>query len=361
MLPEESSIRNPVDMIASANEETYERALEYILNDPKVDAVIVIFVPPIMVEPLPVVERITASASKFDKPVFNVLMAEDHHYDAIPKTIPEAPPQYRFPESAVRALAAMKRYRLWLERPEGIIPRFEVDDVADTVIANAPRGDQDYLRPDDVNRILGAYGFPVCRAELVPLDANTAEAAERIGYPVALKVFGKSIIHKSDFGGVALGIEDEKMLEAAKNEMIRELEATGVADDVEGLMVQEMAVGGKEVIFGMTTDPKFGPVLMFGMGGKYVEIIKDITFRVMPVTDIDAWEMVKGIKSYPLLEGVRGEVGVDLDFIVESIQRLAQLVDDVPCILELDMNPVIVTPDRASCRVVDARIRACRP
>jgi len=361
MLPEESSIRNPIDMIASANAETYEKGLEYLLDDPNVDAVIVIFVPPIMIEPMEVMEKVTASTSKFDKPVFTVLMAEDHHYDAIPKTIPNAPPQYRFPESPARALAAMKRYRLWCERPEGIIPQFEVDEVADSIIAKAPRGDQDYLRPDDVNQILGAYGFPVCNAELAPLDANMAEVAERVGYPVAMKVFGKSIIHKSDLGGVALGIENAKMLETARTEMIKKLEAAGVVDGVEGLMIQEMAGGGKEVILGMTTDPKFGPVLMFGMGGKYVEIIKDITFRVMPVTDVDAWEMVKGIKSYPLLEGVRGEVGVDLDFIVELIQRLAQLVDDVPCILELDMNPVIVTPDRASCRVVDARIRACNP
>ncbi len=361
MLPEESSIRNPVDMIASATAETYEKAMEYILADPNVDAVIVIFVPPIMVEPMGVVEKITASTSKFDKPVFTVLMAEDHHYDAIPKTIPKAPPQYRFPESAVRALAAMNRYRIWCERPEGVIPRFEVDDVVDSIIAGGPRGDDDYLRPDDVNRILSAYGFPVCNAELASLDADMAEVAERVGYPVAMKVFGTSIIHKSDFGGVALDIKDAKMLETAKNEMIKKLEASGIADDVDGLMIQEMAGEGKEVILGMTTDPKFGPVLMFGMGGKYVEIIKDITFRVMPVTDVDAWEMVRGIRSYPLLEGVRGEVGVDLDFIAESIQRLAQLVDDVPSILELDMNPVIVTPDRASCRVVDARIRASRP
>jgi acetyltransferase len=362
MLPEESSIRNPVDMIASATAETYEKGLEYILDDPNVDAVIVIFVPPIMVEPMEVMENITASTSKFDKPVFTVLMAEDHHYDAVPKMIPKAPPQYRFPESAVRALATMNRYRLWCERPEGIIPRFEVDDnVAESILATGHRGDNDYLRPDDVNQVLGAYGFPVCNAELAPLDADMAEVAERVGYPVAIKVFGTGIIHKSDFGGVALGIKDAKMLETAKNEMMKKIKAAGIADDVDGLMIQEMASGGKEVILGMTTDPKFGPVLMFGMGGKYVEIIKDITFRVMPVTDVDAWEMVKGIRSYPLLEGVRGEVGVDLDFIVESIQRLAQLVNDVPCILELDMNPVIVTPDRASCRVVDARIRACRP
>ena len=126
---------------------------------------------------------------------------------------------------------------------------------------------------------------------------------------------------------------------------------------VDGYVVQEMALPGKEVILGVTQDPKFGPLLMFGMGGKYVEIVRDIVFRVLPVTDVDAQAMVHEIKSYPLLEGVRGEVRVDIEFIVESIQRLAQLVTDTELIAELDMNPVIVRPERGECRVVDARIR----
>ena len=170
-------------------------------------------------------------------------------------------------------------------------------------------------------------------------------------------MFGREIIHKSDIGGVVTDIRDADALERAFTGMQEKLAGAGVADKVEGYMVQEMAQEGKEVILGMTTDPKFGPVLMFGMGGKYVEIIKDIAFRVMPVTDIDARDMVRSIKSYPLLEGVRGEKRVDIEFIEESIQRLAQMVSDLPELLELDLNPVMVTPDRAACRVVDARIR----
>ena len=146
-------------------------------------------------------------------------------------------------------------------------------------------------------------------------------------------------------------------LEDASRTMEVNLQRAGVLGDVDGFLVQEMAHSGKEVVLGMSTDETFGPLLMFGMGGKYVEIIKDIVFRVMPVTDVDAWEMVKGIRSYPLLEGVRGEKRVDIEFVVESIQRLAQMVSDLPGIAELDLNPVIVTSDRRQCRVVDSRIR----
>jgi acyl-CoA synthetase (NDP forming) len=358
MLPGEASVRNPVDMIASATPEGYEKALDLILADPGVDSVITIFVPPIMTEPREVVERITSSKRRFDKPVFMVLMAEEEDYNAIPRIVPDAPPLYHFPESAVRALVDMNRHRLWCERPEGIIPQFQVDvDSVATAVSQGTRSDSGYLGPVDVNRILSAYGFPICDAEVVPLGGDLAAAAQRLGYPVALKVFGDKIIHKSDFGGVALNIENAEMLAKATEEMRARLGKAGVEDQVEGLMVQQMATAGKEVILGMTTDPKFGPLLMFGMGGKYVEIIKDITFRVMPVTDIDAWEMVRGIRSFPLLQGVRGEERVDLEFIVESVQRLAQLVADVPAITELDINPVIVSPDRKACRVVDARIR----
>jgi acyl-CoA synthetase (NDP forming) len=191
----------------------------------------------------------------------------------------------------------------------------------------------------------------------VPKEGDVVAAAEKVGYPLVLKVQGKDIIHKSDFGGVRVDIRNPKNLTEAKAKMDEDLERAGVSELVEGFLIQEMARSGKEVILGMTMDETFGPLLMFGMGGKYVEVIKDITFRVMPVTDVDAWEMVKGIRSYPLLEGVRGDERVDIEFIVESIQRLAQMVNDMPAIVELDMNPVVVTPDRADCRVVDARIR----
>ncbi|MEE9269821.1 MAG: acetate--CoA ligase family protein [Candidatus Krumholzibacteria bacterium] len=357
-LPEESSVRNPVDMIASAGADEYGRALDIMLADDAVDAVIAIFVPPIMVEPGEVVKKITEATRKYDKPVFSVVMAEEKFYEEIPRRFKDAPPVYRFPESAVRALAAMDRQRKWVEQPEGQVKTFEPEDPSVRgMVKEAVASGGGYMPPDQVNRILASYGFPVCRLRFLPADGDVLQATADVGYPLVLKVFGRNITHKSDIGGVVTGIKNQDMLARAHTDMQEKLERAGVSREVEGFLVQEMAQEGKEVIFGMTTDPKFGPVLMFGMGGKYVEIIKDIAFRVMPVTDIDAREMVRSIKSYPLLEGVRGDERVDIEFIEESIQRLAQMVSDWPEILELDMNPVMVTPDRSACRVVDARIR----
>lgn len=360
LLAEESSTRNPVDMIAGATPQQYEDALKCILADPGVDSVIAIFVPPIMIHPREVVEKITAACSGSGKPVFIVIMAEEEHYERIPRAVPDAPPLFRFPESAVRVLVDMNRYRVWCERPEGSVKRFPVKDAVAPIIEAEAVGDSGYLRPDVVNRILVSYGFPVCALEVVTPEHDLTATARRIGYPVALKAYGDRIVHKSDFGGVELGINSDDSLLASYKRMQERLREAGIADQLDGLAIQEMASAGKEVILGMTTDPKFGPVLMFGMGGKYVEIIKDITFRVMPVTDVDAAEMVRAIKSYPLLRGVRGEKSVDIEFIIESIQRLAQLIADVPDIVELDMNPVIVSPSRSDCRVVDARIRVRR-
>jgi acyl-CoA synthetase (NDP forming) len=318
----------------------------------------VIFVPPIMVEPRTVVEKISRACRNRTKPVFSVLMAEEHYYRELPQQFEDAPPLYRFPETAVRALAEMDAYRVWCERPEGEVRTFPANvDEARAAIDACMSSGGGFLAPDDVNTVLAAYGLPVCRMELVPLDGDLTAAAKRVGYPVVLKVHGHTIIHKSDFGGVVVGIQDEEQLEHAASSVRDKLREAGVAGSVEGLLVQEMAAPGREVIIGMMTDPLFGPLLAFGMGGKYVEITKDIEFRVMPVTDVDAREMVEAVKSYPILEGVRGDERVDIDFIVESIQRLAQLVNDFPQITELDMNPVIVAPKRDACKVVDARIR----
>lgn len=358
ILPEESSVRNPIDMIAGAGPEEYEKGLETVIADDNVDSVIAIFVPPIMIEPREVVARIASVNARHDKPIFSVIMAEEKFYEELPREFKDAPPMYRFPESAVGAIAAMSRHRTWRERPEGRLGNFDVNEGAvAAIVREKSKAGGGYLVPSETNEILRAYGLPVCRMELVSVDDDVLAAGNRIGYPLVLKVHGESILHKSDFGGVVIDLRDASSLERARSEIVKRLEQAGIVDQVEGFLVQEMAGTGKEVILGMTTDEKFGPILMFGMGGKYVEIIKDISFRVMPVTDVDAWEMVKSIRSYPLLEGVRGEDRVDIEFLVESLQRLALMIHNHPEIAELDLNPVIVAPDRKNCRVVDVRIR----
>lgn len=363
VLPAEASVENPIDMIAGAGPDQYERVLDLALADDQVDLAIAIFVPPLMIEPLEVIRRITRVAREHGKPVYTVLMAEESYYERIPREVPDSVPIFRFPEDAVKVAEHTNNYRLWRARPVGKVQTFAVDAarVRSLVEAKGNVGGG-YLAPADVHAVLQAYGFPTVGQTVIPIDGDLAASARGLAFPLALKVAGEKIVHKSDVGGVILGIRDEKALLAARDTMRASLAKAGVLSHATGLLVQEMAgASGKEVILGIAQDPKFGPLLMFGMGGRYVEILRDVAFRVLPVTDIDAHDMVRGIRSYPLLEGVRGEPRVDVAFLEELILRLAQLVDEIPGIEELDMNPVIVTPDRASCRVVDARIRVSAP
>lgn len=359
-LPPEASVENPVDMIASAGPQQYERVLELALADEAVDLAIAIFVPPLMIEPLEVIRRITRVARARAKPVYVVLMAEESYYERIPREVPDAVPIFRFPEDAVKVADHTNRYRLWRERPAGTMRTYEAKASRAPSIVDAKRKDGGgYLSPGDTFAVLQAYGFPVVRQAVVALDGDLRSAAQSMQYPLVLKVVSEKIVHKSDVGGVVLNITDVTALLTARDAMRESLRKAGVLQHATGLLVQEMVRDGdgKEVILGVAQDPKFGPLLMFGMGGRYVEILRDVAFRVLPVTDIDAREMVRSIRSFPLLEGVRGEPPVDIDFIEEMILRLAQLVDEVSGIAELDMNPVIVTPERNGCRVVDARIR----
>ncbi len=360
VLPAEASVENPVDMIASAGPDEYERVLDLVLADPGVDIAIAIFVPPLMIEPLEVIRRITRVARARTKPVYSVLMAEETYYERIPRAVPNAVPIYRFPEDAVKVAEHMNRYRLWRARPAGVERTFPVDRARATEIVNARRkSGGGYLTPADAQAVLEAYGFPLCRQVVVPATGDVVEAARALRFPVVLKVVGETIVHKSDVGGVIVGIESKEALAAARGTMEASLAAAGVLKRATGFMVQEMAVGpsSKEIILGVAQDPKFGPLLMFGVGGRYVEILRDVAFRVLPVTDVDAHDMVRAIRSYPLLEGVRGDARVDIEFVEEMILRLAQLVHEVDGIAELDMNPVVVTTDRDSCRVVDVRVR----
>jgi acetyltransferase len=287
-------------------------------------------------------------------------MAEEGYYARIPREIAEAVPIYRFPEDAVKVAEHTNRYRLWRARPAGEVRKFSVDSRRARSIVEGKHGaGGGYLSPADVQSLLLAYGFPLVRQALVALDGDVVAAARALAFPLVLKVFGAGIVHKSDVGGVALGIGDPQALADARRSMEASLRRAGVWGSAEAFLLQEMAnsEGGKEVILGVAHDPKFGPLLMFGMGGRYVEILRDVAFRVLPVTDVDAREMVRSIRSFPLLEGVRGDARVDIEFLEEAVLRLAQLIGDVPGIEELDLNPVVVMPERSACRVVDARIR----
>jgi acyl-CoA synthetase (NDP forming) len=266
-------------------------------------------------------------------------------------------PGYRFPESAVRALAAMHRQGVWQRRPAGEVRAFEVDrDRVAAVIARARAEARTKLSETEVMEVLAAYGIPVAPWSVAKTLGEARAAAEAIGWPVVLKTIAKAIVHKSDVGGVYVGVEDEAELGRAWEQVAVEAprRAGMAADAVEGVLVQKMVEGGKETIVGMTSDPQFGPVLMFGLGGIYVEALGDVVFRVHPVSDVDAGEMVRSIRGHALLRGVRGEPASDTAAVEEVIQRISRLVGDHDEIRELDVNPWLAFPQGGV--AVDGRI-----
>jgi acetyltransferase len=355
--PEEASLANPIDMIASANAQSYRIAVEAVLADPNVDAVIATFVPPLGIRQEDVAEAIVSVAAQADKPVMAVLMGREGLPQGLAELNAAGIPGYRFPESAVRSLAAMYRHRRWLERPVGQVGAFDVDrEAVERIIAAAREEGREKLSETEVMRILQAYGIPVAPYHVARTADEAARAAEELGWPVVMKVLSERIIHKSDVGGVIVGVEDEVELRAAFARLTTEVPArAGIgAEMVDGVLVQKMVPRGKETIIGMTLDPQFGPVLMFGLGGIYVEALKDVVFRVQPVTDEDAAEMVRAIRGIRLLEGVRGEPASDLGAVEETIQRISQLVGDHDAIRE-NVNPWMAFPEGGV--AVDGRIR----
>jgi len=352
-LPPEASLTNPVDMIASATPASYSRALDTLLRDEGVDAVIVINVTPLLSNPVDVMDQVATVAQGHAKPVLAVMMATEQFYEEM-KSRTEHPPVYRFPESAARALAQLSRYATWRRRPaDEMLVDFTVDDAAVAAILDAaPDG---YLSDELAFRVLRHYGIPLVVGRKVDTLEKALAAAKEIGYPVVLKAIGPDLVHKSDVGGVQIDLRSPEDLERA----LREIESSLTAAKLKakGFLVQEMARGGHEVIFGLSIDPRFGPLLMFGLGGKYVEVLRDVRFGVTPLAPSEARDMIRGLRGFKLLEGVRGEPPADLESLEEILLRLAQLAHRHRRIRELDINPFLAAPVGAESRALDVRIR----
>jgi acetyl coenzyme A synthetase (ADP forming)-like protein len=353
-LPAEASVANPIDMIASATAAGYRRALEILLEDDGVDMVLAINVKPLIGNPIDVLSEIgTVVDAGASKPVLSVMMATDEFHNQV-KLRPDLPPVYRFPETAARALAQLWRYASWQARPEQEnAPLFEVDDAAVEEILDS--ADEGYLSSPDAFRILESYKIPVAPWRWAG-DATAAEgAAADLGFPVALKAEAPGLVHKSDVGAVRLGLENTTQVARAIGEIESALAREGLRPA--GFLVQAMAGAGHEVLFGVSTDPRFGPLLAFGLGGRYVEVFADVRFGVLPLSSSEAREMIEGIRGFPLLEGVRGEAAADREILLETLLRMAQLAQRHPRIAELDINPFLAAPDRCDAVAVDARIR----
>jgi acetyl coenzyme A synthetase (ADP forming)-like protein len=359
-LPAEASVANPVDMIASATPEQVEQALRIVVTDPGIDAVIASYVPLGLEAPV-IAAAIKRGAEDSDKPVLAVLMSKRGLPQGMAELQESTIPAYRFPESAARALGAMWRYRRWLERPVAEVRRFDVDaHRVEEILSTATQDGRDRLSIAEAFEVLRCYGVPIAPFGIGASEEEVVAAADELGYPIVLKAVSQDIVHKTEAGAVKLDVRDEEALRVAWRDVSSALEREGPAAREAGVLVQRMWTGGRETIVGMTMEPRFGPILMFGLGGVYVEVQRDVTFRVQPVSTVDAQEMIRSLRGYPILEGVRGQEGVDLDQLAEVIERVNQLVGEHPQIREMDINPFLAFPVGQASVAVDARFRLGR-
>jgi acetyltransferase len=356
VFPAEASVRNPVDMIASATGKSYEVALKIVLDDPAVDAAIAAFVPPLGISQIDIASSIVSAVeNRTEKPVLAVLMGREGLPEGRAELKDAGIPAYIFPESAARALAAMHRHRRWTERPVEDPERFPVDRRAvELILDRVQATHRAQLTEVEALKVFRAYGVPTIPYRVAHSLEEALEAAKELGYPVVVKLLSPDVVHKTDTGGVRVDLRSAAEVADAYRSILQSVREHHPEARMKGVLVESYLKGGREVIVGMSTDPRFGPILMFGLGGVYVEALKDVAFRVQPVTRLDAEEMIRSIRSFPLLEGVRGEPGADLGTLVEVVQRISQLVGDHDRILELDINPFLSFTDGGV--AVDARV-----
>jgi acyl-CoA synthetase (NDP forming) len=267
-------------------------------------------------------------------------------------------PHYMFPEAAARAMANMAKYAWWVNRPRTKVRNFAdvKKSVVKRILESAKAEKRAFLPEPEAHEVLKAYGFPVLKSQLVQSVEEAVAAATKIGFPVVLKIVSPDILHKVDVGGVKVNIKTKADVRKGYKELLADVSAHKPKANIWGVFVQKMAAKGKETIIGMNRDHHFGPIILFGLGGIYVEIFKDVSFRIAPVRELGAHRMIKQIRGYKMFEGFRGEPPSDTELVAECIQRLSQLVVDFEEIDEMDINPLIVYPQGKGAAVVDARI-----
>ena len=357
ILPPTASLNNPVDLIAEAQHEQYAATLNAILTDRNVNSSIVILTATSFTDVEKIAEAIVKTSKKFHKPVLCCFFGVYDVSRGIDILEENGIPVYGFPESAARVLSEMVNFTRWLQRPQTGIKKFKMDKTRARKIINAVKKEgRSSLLEHESYEVLKAYHFPVIKSFLAESEGRAAQAAEDIGFPVVLKIASPDILHKFDFGGVKLNLRNKEEVRRAYREIIENVRSKKSDAKIRGILVEEMASGGKEVILGMNRDPQFGPILMFGLGGIYVEAIEDVTFRLAPIRELTAMAMITRTKAHKILEGFRGEPASDIEAIAECLKRLSQFVIDFEEIKELDINPMIVYEKGKGCVIVDARI-----
>jgi acetyl coenzyme A synthetase (ADP forming)-like protein len=362
-LPAEASVKNPVDMIASASAASYERALGLLLADENVDSVIVLFVPPVVTEAMAVAEAIRRAAAGAKKPVVTCFMGT-HGVPVALSSLREGKfPSYAFPEAAAMALSRAVAYGRWLARPEGRMLPPDPDALARgrAIVAGDGTGPAvRWLGPTEVRDLLAAYGIRMAASVVAKSADEAARVAESVAGPVAVKLLSDTITHKTDVGGVVLDVVGGEAAAQAYRTIEDRLRERGRHGEMTGVLVQEMVPRGVETFVGVTQDPKFGPLLGFGTGGVNVEVWRDVVFRVHPITDGDARDMVAQIRGAKLLDGFRGAPPADREALADALLCVSRMVGDLPEILEMDVNPLLALPPGEGVVAVDARIRVRR-
>ncbi|MEW5902632.1 MAG: acetate--CoA ligase family protein, partial [Acidobacteriota bacterium] len=319
-LPQTASLHNPVDLVAEAQAEQYESTLRAVLRDRTVQAAIVILTPTAFTKVENISAAIVRVAKEFEKPVVCCFLGVYDVSRGIEILEENGIPDYRFPESAARVLSEMTKFATWLGRPLTNIKSYRTDKAkARKVFASARKEGRHFLLEHEAYEVLRAYHFPVIKSTLARTQCEAVEAAQKIGFPVVLKIASPDIVHKFDFGGVRLDLKDAAEVEAAFQEILESVRRHKPEAKIAGMTVEEMAPPGKEVILGMNKDPQFGPILMFGLGGIYVEALEDVSFRLAPIREFSAMAMIQKTKAHKILEGFRGGPVYDTEAIADCL------------------------------------------
>jgi acetyl coenzyme A synthetase (ADP forming)-like protein len=357
-LKEEASVRNPVDMIASATAEDYAKAILMVAKDPSVDSMIVIFIPPASIEPESVARSVLSSVKQLGGrlPVLTCFMAT-HGISGLLTGDGIRLPSYRFPEDAANALAHAVRYGVWRSRPPGTPVTFTDTNKSEAaaIVARALKSGKSWLAPEDAESVLGCYKIPFVRTYRVTTPEEVGRAAKELGGKVVVKAVAAKLLHKTEAGAVALNLNGQDEAVMAARNMIDKVASAGF--EVTGYLVQPMIPSGLEMLVGIVYDPLFGPAVACGAGGVTTELLRDFAIKLTPLTESDVDEMLGSLRTYPLFNGYRGGPIYDVKAFRELVLRVGALVEDIPEIAELDLNPVLVLANGEGVRVVDARIR----
>lgn len=355
-LPSYAAFYNPVDIIGDANAERYRKTLDVVSEDPMVHSILVLLTPTASVEIEETAEAVIRIARKCGKPVFACFMGKTRVAKARAMLMEAGVPCYAFPEPAVRSIETMYEYYLWKHRPDPEFIEVKRDlELAAQVVRGHEQRNQPEIVEFEAQQLLNAYGLPTPQTVLARSSDEAVAAAEEIGYPVVLKIASPDISHKSDVGGVKVNLKNATEVMTTFKEITARAQRLRQDAYIAGCLVQEMAPPGvREVIIGFKRDEEFGPMLMFGLGGIYVEILKDISFKLAPMSRQDAFEIVREIKSYMLLKGLKGEMPVNFEALEEIILIMSQMALDFPQVWEAEFNPVLVNHERAI--VADVRM-----